>query len=105
MRRSPRLLNNNEILVHPFVIGELALGSLKHRKTVLETLSLLPSAVVASHEETLGFIEKIDWPVWVSAMSTRICLLPPGLPPARRFGPETKNCIAQPLCSHWRRRR
>lgn len=53
-----RLLDNNEIVIHPFIIGELALGNLKHRQTILEALSLLPSAIVASHEETLEFVEK-----------------------------------------------
>ena len=53
-----RLLNDNKILAHPFVIGELALGNLRHRQTVLEMLNLLPTAVIASHEETLAFIEK-----------------------------------------------
>jgi hypothetical protein len=33
------------------------LGNLRHRQTLLEALNLLPSAVVASHEETLEFIE------------------------------------------------
>jgi predicted nucleic acid-binding protein len=52
------LLDKSEIVIHPFIVGELALGNLRHRQTVLETLNLLPSAVVASHEETLEFIEK-----------------------------------------------
>lgn len=51
------LLNKSEILIHPFVIGELALGNLRQRTVVLDTLALLPSAVVASHEEVLEFIE------------------------------------------------
>jgi len=53
-----RLLDTNEIVIHPLIVGELALGNLKHRQVVLEALNLLPSAVVASHEETLEFIEK-----------------------------------------------
>jgi predicted nucleic acid-binding protein len=52
------LLEHSEIIIHPFIVGELALGNLKHRHNVLETLNLLPSAVVTSHEETLEFIEK-----------------------------------------------
>jgi len=53
-----RLLDRGAALIHPFVIGELSLGHLQHRRTVLETLSLLPQAVVASHEETLTFIDR-----------------------------------------------
>jgi predicted nucleic acid-binding protein len=53
-----RLLEDREVLVHPFVIGELALGNLQHRSPVLDTLSLLPQAVVASHDETLEFVDQ-----------------------------------------------
>ncbi len=51
------LLNKSEILIHPFVIGELALGNLRQRSVVLDALRLLPSVIVASHEEVLEFIE------------------------------------------------
>jgi len=52
-----RLLENNEVLVHPFVIGEVALGNLQHRRPVLDTLLSLPHAVVASHDEAMEFIK------------------------------------------------
>src|SRR5579871_5775105 len=51
------LLDKSEILIHPFVIGELALGNMRQRTSILDTLVLLPSAIVASHEEVLEFIE------------------------------------------------
>jgi hypothetical protein len=50
------LLEREAALTHPFVIGELALGSLRHRELVLRMLSRLPSASVATHEEVLLFI-------------------------------------------------
>ena len=39
------------------IIGELALGSLRDRKTILGLLSDLPSTAVATHAEVLSFIE------------------------------------------------
>jgi predicted nucleic acid-binding protein len=43
--------------VHPFVIGELACGSMRNRSEVLSLLSELPEAIVADHEEVLNFVE------------------------------------------------
>jgi len=51
------LLNRNDVLTHPMVVGELALGSLADRATVLNLLANLPSATNASHAEVLGFID------------------------------------------------
>jgi predicted nucleic acid-binding protein len=50
------LLDAGMVLVHPFVIGELALGDLRQRETVLSALSDLPQAGVATHAEVLPFI-------------------------------------------------
>jgi predicted nucleic acid-binding protein len=50
------LLDSGRILAHPFVIGELALGSLKQRNLVLESLQDLPRAKVATDQEVLHFI-------------------------------------------------
>lgn len=50
-------LEREDVLTHPFVVGELACGELKKRREVLDLLSALPAAVVASDEETLHFIE------------------------------------------------
>ncbi|HEX6161228.1 MAG TPA: PIN domain-containing protein [Thermoanaerobaculia bacterium] len=50
-------LDDGEILMHPFVIGELACGNLKDRTEVLHLLHALPSATVADDAETLLFIE------------------------------------------------
>lgn len=53
-----QFLEVGEILVHPFVIGELALGRLVPRGHILRDLSDLPQAVVASHDEVLHFIDE-----------------------------------------------
>ncbi len=51
-------LEHEEILMHPFVVGELACGTLARRREVLDLLSTLPSSVVATDEEALQFIER-----------------------------------------------
>jgi predicted nucleic acid-binding protein len=50
------LLNAGEVLAHPFVIGELALGGLRSPAPVLELLHQLPLAAVATDSEVLHFI-------------------------------------------------
>lgn len=52
------LLDAGSVLTHPFVIGEVALGHLKPRETILGLLSSLPKALVATETEVLAFIEK-----------------------------------------------
>ena len=52
------LLNRGAVLAHPFVIGELALGSLRQCATVLGLVAKLPSAAVASEWEVLRLIER-----------------------------------------------
>jgi len=52
------LLNEAQVCAHPMIIGELALGSLRDRRTVLSLLADLPSAPMATHDEVLGFVER-----------------------------------------------
>ena len=52
-----RLLRQGEVLVHSFVIGELALGNLRARAEVLEALGRMPQAVRATDDEVMAFIE------------------------------------------------
>jgi predicted nucleic acid-binding protein len=52
-----RLLENSQVLVHPFVIGELALGNVRQRANLLAELQNLPQAPVASDQEVLRFTE------------------------------------------------
>ncbi len=54
------LLDSGVVICHPFVIGELACGGLKHRARVLEALGSLSSAPVATHREAMIFLERHD---------------------------------------------
>ena len=53
-----RLLERGAVVMHPFVIGEIACGSLADRRSILELLQDLPMAEVADSDEVLGFIER-----------------------------------------------
>jgi predicted nucleic acid-binding protein len=50
-------LNRGEIVMHPGIIAELALGSLKHRTKTLALLDLLPQMQVAQLSEVRRMIE------------------------------------------------
>jgi predicted nucleic acid-binding protein len=52
------LLGEGQVLTHPHVVGELALGSLTNRGVVLDALKNLPQAPVATHDEVLRLIEE-----------------------------------------------
>ena len=52
-----RLLNQGQIVIHPFVIAELALGSLRERAKTLALLDLLPQVRVAQLSELRVMIE------------------------------------------------
>ncbi|TMQ49847.1 MAG: type II toxin-antitoxin system VapC family toxin, partial [Candidatus Eisenbacteria bacterium] len=52
------LLDREEVLTHPFVIGELACGRMRNRQQILELIGRLPGARVADHEEVLAFVER-----------------------------------------------
>jgi len=51
------LLEEGEVVCHPFIVGELACGNFKNRSEVLSLLQALPMAVHAEHEEVIQFIE------------------------------------------------
>ncbi len=51
-------LDRGIVVMHPFVVGEIACGSLSDRAMILELLQNLPLAVVAGSDEVLGFIER-----------------------------------------------
>ena len=51
------LLEKAQVCTHPMIIGELALGSLRDRATILGLLSDLPARPVATHVEVLAFVE------------------------------------------------
>lgn len=50
-------LNRGRVLIHPFVLGELALGHMKKRRAILDLLASLPKAQAAGDNEALAFIE------------------------------------------------
>jgi predicted nucleic acid-binding protein len=50
------LLESRQVLSHPFVIGELAMGSFQQRDVLLQDLRNLPQATVAYEDEVLGFV-------------------------------------------------
>jgi predicted nucleic acid-binding protein len=51
------LLHEARVCVHPMVIGELALGSLRGRQTFLGLLADLPITPVATNTEVLAFVD------------------------------------------------
>jgi predicted nucleic acid-binding protein len=60
-RKDERLrarLDDRSVLVHPFVIGEVALGHVSHRAEVLLRLHWLPRATIADTSEVLRFIDR-----------------------------------------------
>jgi hypothetical protein len=52
------LLNENEVAIHSFVIGELACGNFKNRKTILTLLDALPLTREISKDEFFLFLEQ-----------------------------------------------
>ena len=51
------LLQQEKVLLHPFIIGELACGNIQNRQEILSLLHNLPSISVASDQEALLLIE------------------------------------------------
>ena len=51
-----QLLDDAEVACHPFVIGELACGTLRNRDAILNMLAHLPGAPVAEHREVLALV-------------------------------------------------
>jgi predicted nucleic acid-binding protein len=51
-----RLLDD-QVVCHPFVVGELAVGSLRRRAEILGLLAALPAAPVVGHAEVIRFVE------------------------------------------------
>lgn len=77
-----RLLNEGDVVCHPFIAGELACGNLKNRTEILSLLQALPTATQAEHEEVMQFIENhqlmgkglgyIDMHLLASALLTEV---------------------------------
>ena len=52
------LLEREQVLLHPFVLGEIACGNLKNRVEILSLLQALPAASKADDDEIIFFIEQ-----------------------------------------------
>lgn len=78
-------LRDGQLYMHPFVVGEIALGYLRKRSTILRSLEFLPSIHVADPEEVVLLIERqqlmgtgvgyIDAHLLASTMTTSGCQL------------------------------
>ena len=55
--RLKALLLDGQVLCHPYVVGELACGTLQKRSEILRMLKALPEAHLLEHEEVLNFLE------------------------------------------------
>ncbi|PZM14366.1 type II toxin-antitoxin system VapC family toxin [Rhizobium tubonense] len=53
-----RIIEDDRLLCHPCVIGELALGSLQDRRGVMAFLAAQHEAVVATHDEVMTMIDR-----------------------------------------------
>jgi predicted nucleic acid-binding protein len=94
-----RLLIDAEVLIHPFIVGELALGEIHNRAEIMELLANLPEVTIAGHDEALHLVQTrrlartglgwIDAHLIASAMIARAQLLTGDralLTAARRLG-------------------
>ncbi|NEK17220.1 type II toxin-antitoxin system VapC family toxin [Rhizobium leguminosarum] len=52
------VIEDDRLLCHPSVIGELALGSLRDRRSVLAFLTAQRKAIVATHDELMTMIDR-----------------------------------------------
>ena len=52
------LLAEGLVLMHPFVLGELACGNLRNRSATLSDMQALPLATTASHAEARRLLEE-----------------------------------------------
>jgi len=53
-----RIVEEDRLLCHPAVIGELALGSLRDRGSVIAFLAAQREALVATHDEVMMMIDR-----------------------------------------------
>jgi predicted nucleic acid-binding protein len=53
-----KIIENDRLLCHPVVIGELALGSLRDRDVIMAFLAAQPEALIASHDEVMVMIDQ-----------------------------------------------
>ena len=51
------LLEDAEVVCHPYVVGELACGNLKNRKDILSLLEALPVTPAITQDEFMHFLQ------------------------------------------------
>jgi predicted nucleic acid-binding protein len=51
-------LTEGEVVMHSFVLGELACGNLRNRAELLDLMHELPAAREATHDEVLAMIDR-----------------------------------------------
>jgi predicted nucleic acid-binding protein len=51
------LLNEGAVVCHPFIIGELACGTMRNRVQILSLLQSIPMAETAEHSDVMQFID------------------------------------------------
>ena len=77
-----RALSAGQVLGHPFVTGEIAMGSLRDRALILDALERLPQAETARDQEVLDLVERESLfglgLGWVDAHLLASALLNPG---------------------------
>lgn len=52
------LLSNGAIVMHEFILGELAIGNFKNRKVILSLLDSIPKLSKLTHDEFIYFLEQ-----------------------------------------------
>ncbi|WP_092989836.1 type II toxin-antitoxin system VapC family toxin [Rhizobium sp. NFR03] len=53
-----KIIDDDSLLCHPFIVGELALGSLRERDAVLAFLAAQREAMIATHAEVMTIIDR-----------------------------------------------
>lgn len=53
-------LESGAVVCHPFIIGEISLGSLRRRTAILALLAELPRSSVAPHNEVMALASQLD---------------------------------------------
>lgn len=56
--RLAEALEHGRVVAHPFVIGELACGTMPRRSSTLPLLEALPAVPTARHDEVMTLIER-----------------------------------------------
>jgi predicted nucleic acid-binding protein len=52
------LIRDEQVIIHPFVTGELTMGSLRSRQQTIDALRSLPQALIVSDDAWQAFVEE-----------------------------------------------